>query len=144
MTRELLIWTALSLTAPFSLSFNSAYTQANNCKSEQLFGDWIFINMYTSRLAKIDGLNLEPVSSRNGTPAITYNKSGTYIDNHGDYTTTGKYIVDERKCLIKLFTDNKKKEDTLVFEITYLDSKYLLFADYGGQATRTFFYKRKE
>lgn len=100
--------------------------------------------MYTGRLTKIDSLKKEPFKSKYGTPTYTYNKSGTYIDNQGDYTTTGKYIVDTKKCLIKTFDDNGNKGDTLVFEITYLDSKYLLLADYGGQNQRTFFYKKKQ
>jgi hypothetical protein len=136
-----LIWKiTLSLTIITGLA--SFHQRTNICTADKLHGEWTLINMYPYRLTKVDTLNKESSKSRFGTQTCTFTKSGTYKDNQGDYETNGKYIIDTKKCLLKKFDRNRKKTDTLVFEITYLDSSYMLYTEFEKE--RTWFYKKKQ
>ncbi len=118
-------------------------TGTEKCSIDKLYGDWVFIKLYKTRLAQIDTLGKVPHMTKFGIPIMTFNKTGIYIDNQGDYETKGKFSVDKINCSVKTFDDNGKNGDTLNFEITYLDDKYLLLVDNRMGFFRTYFYKRK-
>ena len=123
----------------------NSHKQKGICAINELYGQWIFINIYESKLTKIDTLKKEPYKSLYGTSIWTYNKSGTFINDQGDYETKGNFIMDSKRCKVKIFDNNGEKGDTLVFEITYLDKQYLMlfFNNKDGQIGTTYFYKRK-
>lgn len=113
-----------------------------NCTSNNLYGKWIFIKYYQGKLLDIKPLLKKPLKLKFGTPVMAYNKTGIYIDNQGDYKTEGKFKFDNTKCLIKTFDNNGTKGDTTLFEIMYLDKKYLLITKHGT-IPYSYFYRRK-
>jgi hypothetical protein len=118
-------------------------TEPIKCYPDKLYGDWIYLASYKCRLTQIDTLKKESFKSNYGTPSMTYNKTGVYINNQGDYKTSGKFLIDTKSCLLKEFDDNGAKGDTSYFEITYLDNKYLLVVRTQDNYSASYFYKRK-
>jgi hypothetical protein len=115
---------------------------SHDCSSYKFYGEWVFINYYKGKLTDIKPLSKETYKSEWGTPFMTYNKTGIYIDDQGDYKTKGKFILDSTKCLIKEFDVNGDKGDTTLFQIMYLDNEYLLITKLDGNPY-SYFYKRK-
>ncbi len=116
--------------------------KAQDCTGDKLYGEWIFINYYKGKLTDIRQLATEDFKSEWGTPVMTYNKTGTYVNDQGDYSTKGNFILDSNKCLLKKFNDNGATGDTSFFEITYLDDKYLVVVKLS-ENPYSYFYKRK-
>ena len=112
------------------------------CPSDKFYGGWIFINYYKGKLTDIKPLSKETFKSEWGTPVLTYNENGNYVNDQGDYKTKGKFILDSAKCIIKEFDDNGSKDDNTLFQIMYLDKDYLLITKLE-ENPYSYFYKRK-
>lgn len=112
------------------------------CSSDKFYSEWIFINYYKGKLTDIQPLLKDTFKSQWGTPVMTYNKNGNYVNDQVDYKTKGKFILDSSKCILKEFDDNGIKGDTTLFEITYLDKDYLLITKLD-ENPYSYFYKRK-
>ena len=124
------------------LLFTAVLTnQVETCAVDKLYGEWIFLNVYSGKLISIDTLPKNSFESNYGTPKWSYLKTGKYINDQGDYKTEGQFTVNFENCTIKTFNDNDIKGDTLAFEITYLDSQYLMIANMDKETS--YFYKRK-
>lgn len=131
---------ALFLFIPLTLTILSR--TAKECPPDKFYGEWIFINYYKGKLTDIKKLPKETFKSEWGTPIMTYNKNGSYVNDQGDYKTKGKFILDSAKCLLKEFDDNGSKGDTTLFQIMYLDKDYLLITKVED-TPYSYFYKRK-
>lgn len=115
--------------------------KAGNSKSELLYGDWIFIDSYESRVTDIKNLSKTP-SPFMDPIIVTYKKNGEYINDQGDYKTSGKFMFDDNNSILKEFDDNGEVGDTLNLQITHLDEHYLLVVAMDSLPI-SYFYTRK-
>lgn len=132
------------LLAIFFLFLISCEQSNTICATDKLYGNWAFVGMYPGRLTKIDTLRKNNFTSVYGTQNCIYSKSGIYVNDQGDYKTTGNFTIDNQGCIIKQFDDNDKKGDTLNLEITYLDNQYLLVVANTDISSFSYFYKRNK